>query len=109
MSEPIFSINKQILNAQSMSTDITSDTVDIAELVGYCVHAIWTGAPTGRVRAEASNDNINFVEVSSEDTAGAAGQYLVNYENQHYRYVRVRYSRTSGTGNLTVYVSGKRN
>lgn len=105
---PMFTKNVKIIDALSMGASIDSPTQDNSESTGYAVHAIWTGAPVGSVSVQGSNDSVNFVEVAADDTAGAAGQYLLNVEHQHYRYVRVSYIRTSGTGSLTVYFSAKR-
>ncbi len=106
MSSPIFSFNKTAINAVSMGSDITSDVVDISEVSGFAAHCIFTGSPVGNIIVEGGNDGTNFSQVGSSTTA-SLDQYLLNAENQHYRYVRVRYVRTSGTGTLTVYISGK--
>lgn len=106
---PFFSINKKIIDSQSMGADIVSEGVDIAELGGYCFHAIWTGtAPSGNIIIQVSNDNSNFVDMVTHDTEAQDGQLLLNVERAHYRYVRAFYDRTSGTGTLNSYISGKR-
>lgn len=105
---PLFVINKKILNAVSMAANTTSEVVDIAEVTGYCVHAIWTGAPVGNIDVCGSNDGINFVSINTQAAGGAAGQLLLNVERQHYRYMWVEYAFTSGTGSLTCYLSAKR-
>lgn len=98
--------NKKVLDAVSMASNQTSDTFELNDASGYCVHSIFTGAPVGSLIVEASNDGTNFV---AEDThaVSAAGQRLYNKDGAYYKYVRVRYSFTSGTGSLTSYVSSK--
>jgi hypothetical protein len=91
-----------------MSVSLTSVTIDIAELPGYAVHAIWTGSPVGTINVNASNDSVNFVSVASQAAGGSNGQFLLNTEVAHYRWLQVTYTATSGTGSLTTYVSAKR-
>jgi hypothetical protein len=105
---PLFVINKKILNAVPMTANITSEIVDVAEVSGFAVHAIWTGAPVGNIDVCGSNDGVNFVSINTQATAGTSGQLLLNEEMQHYRYMWVEYAFTSGTGSLTCYVSAKR-
>lgn len=105
---PIFVINEPIINNGSMAGSLTSTVIDIAEILLYSVHAIWTGTPTGSISVQGSNDGTNFVEVASQATGGAAGQYLLNIEKAGYKYVRVQFIRTGSTGSLTVYLAGKR-
>lgn len=109
MSElPIFTFNKHEIEDGDMSGNLSSSIIDISEVTGYCVHAIWSGAPVGNLLIEGSNDSSNFVAVNTQATGGASGQHLLNVEKIHYRYLRVRFSFTSGTGTLNCYISAKR-
>lgn len=108
MALPILIINKRILDSVSMGSTQTSEILDLGESAGYCVHAIWSGTPTGDLLVQGSNDAVNFVSVNTQATGGTAGQLLFNVEKQHYRYVRVQYSFSSSTGTLDCYVSAKR-
>jgi hypothetical protein len=105
---PLFQINKRLFNAEVMDEDLTSEVIDISELIGFAVHSIWTGTPAGNIIVQASNDGSNFVNIDTQAAGGAAGQDLVNIDRAHYRYVRVFYDFTSSTGALSVYLSGKR-
>lgn len=105
--QPIFAMNNKVFNAVSMTTNLTSVTIDLSETTGYALHAIWTGAPVGTISANGSDDGINFVSVASNPTGGTSGQYLLNVEKIHYRYVQITYTFTSGTGSLTAYVSAR--
>lgn len=107
-SLPVFVLNKQIFTGQSMTSTVSSEIIDLAETLGYAVHSIWTGTPVGAISTQGSNDGVNFVEIDSANTSGAAGQHLLNVEKHHYRYVKIEYIATSSTGSLTTYISGKR-
>lgn len=98
--------NKKVLDAVSLASNQTSDSIELNDSRGYCVHSIITGSPVGSLIVEVSNDNSNFV---AEDTyaVSAAGQRLYNKDGAYYKYIRVRYSFTSGSGSLTSYVSTK--
>lgn len=104
----IFVTNNPIISNGSMAGSLSATPVDISEFPCYSVHGIWTGSPVGTISVQGSNDGTNFVEVASQATGGSAGQYLLNVEKAGYKFVRVQYTRTSGTGALTVYLSGKR-
>jgi hypothetical protein len=109
MSLPIFHLNILSLDSVSMSQNQSSLIHDLGEVSGFAVHSIFTGTPVGTLIVEASNDTDtnNFVAIDSyaitED-----GKRLLNIEKSHYKYVRVRYEFTSGSGTLTTRVSGKR-
>lgn len=107
-SLPVFVLNEHLFTNQAMTTTLSTSVIDLAETLGYAVHAIWTGSPVGFISTQGSNDGVNFVEVDSSATGGVAGQHLLNVEKHHYRYVRVQFLFTSGTGSLNLYVSGKR-
>lgn len=98
--------NKAVLSSSDMSSNQTSEVVELNDAHGYCVHSIFSGSPVGSLIVEASNDGTNFV---AEDThvVAAAGQRLYNKDGAYYKYIRVRYSFTSGSGSLTSYVSTK--
>jgi hypothetical protein len=104
--QPIFQLNEHVLNSSSMAATVTSTIVDLSEVIGYAVHSIFTGAPVGSISTQASNDGINFVEVDTH-AVSAAGQYMLNIPRSHYRYVKISYIRTSGTGVLNTFISGK--
>jgi hypothetical protein len=60
----------------------------------------------GQIEIHASNDGVNFVTLSVSDIVNST-QYLLNYETAHFIYVRVKYKKLGGGGNITVYFSGK--
>lgn len=104
---PIFVLNQKVIDGGDMVGSITPAAVDISGVTSYAVHAFWTGTPAGNIIVEGSNDNSNFVAVSTTAAGGAAGNVLVNVPNAAYRYVRVKYVLTSSTGVLNAYLSGK--
>ncbi len=107
MSLPVFVLNQLVLDAEDMSDDITSDPIDVGEVGGFAVHSEFTDAPVGTLVISASNDlDMTFIAIDSYSVA-AAGSRLVNVEMPRYKYIKVTYTSTSGTGELSVRVSGK--
>jgi len=101
-------MNKKVHDSVSLAASF-EQVVDISEVSGFCVHSIWTGSPTGDIVISASNDNSNFIALDTQATGGTSGQDLFQVDVAHYRYIKVAFVRSSGTGTLTSYVSGKAN
>lgn len=99
-----------ILSACDMSAaTCTSSNVNLETLKGVGLQAVWTGSPTGTIKLQGSNDNATFTDISntSQATGGAASSYIWNLIDQHYRFVRLLYTKSSGTGALTITALSK--
>tara|TARA_R110000868_G_scaffold234036_2_gene487742 strand:- start:14 stop:355 length:342 start_codon:yes stop_codon:yes gene_type:complete len=107
---PIFSLNKQIISSGDMSGNLISEVLDLGELTGYAVHAIWSGTPDGDLVVSGSNTQViaDFVPVNAQTIGGVAGAHMLNVEKSHYKYILVQYIQASSTGILNCHVSGKR-
>ena len=100
----------KIISSGDLSGNITSEVIDIRLQYGFSVFAAWTGTPTGVLKMQASPDGVSsWVDVSgvSAAPAGGAGSYFVNQQWQFYPYIRFIYTRTSGTGSLDLWFTGK--
>lgn len=104
-----FTYESSYISGGDMSGNITGPAQDLSYIIGYAVHAIWTGTPTGNVTLQCSNDGITWKDISSTITAtgGASGSVLLNITDAMYKKVRLTYTRTSGTGTLDVNFMGK--
>lgn len=102
-SNPI--CNKKSIDNGNCNANITGTVIDLSKIKVMCVHSIFTGSPVGSLNVLASNDNINFKAVDTQSVSGAS-QFIYN-PTVGYIYVRVDYTFTSGSGNLTSIVSGK--
>lgn len=100
--------NKTAIN-QSISGNITSEILDISKAEGFCLHAVWSGTPTGTITLSASNslDLSDFVSITSQSTGGTPGKFIYNVEKAHYCYILISYVHTSGSGFLKCFVSAK--
>jgi hypothetical protein len=76
------------------------------------VSAVWTGTPTGTFSLETSFDNANWYVVpgaaaeftanSQAQPAGGGSSAVWNWDNVPGSMVRLKYTRTSGTGVATL-------
>lgn len=97
----------------TMSEDLVSSSVDVRELSGINIQLEYTGAPVGTFTLQASNDRINPVPQTwntipfSATPITSAGEYMLNVDSSYYGWIRVLYTRTSGTGTLNIKIVGK--
>lgn len=72
---------------------------------------IWTGTPTGTIALQFSQDGTNWTTMvlspAITQPAGSAGNDGSNVNQFPYKYIRVTYTRSSGSGSLTVWMSAK--
>jgi len=109
--------NDSIVSAGDMSADITGDTVFIGHIYGFAVQAVWTGTPQGTIKVQGSCDLgraeddptgvSHWDDISTQAAGGAAGTKLFNLDAQHYRWVRVVYTKSSSTGTLNARINLK--
>lgn len=105
--KPVLSFNTLLLNQVSMATSQASSALDISEVSGYSMQAVFTGSPNGSLVVLGSNDvDLGFSTVDTH-TINAAGSYLLNVQSAQYTHVKVSYTATSGSGSLTVRLAGK--
>lgn len=106
-----------------MTSDCTSYGMDINQLKYYAIQAVYTGAPGGVLKLQISTDDVkaalgknpaaNVVNWSdytgSSHTVSAAGNFTWNVFPAGYRWARMVYTFSSGTGSLDASFNGKGN
>lgn len=116
MSEPVHLFNIQIITNGDMSSNIISLSTNLDEAASYSIQAVFTGTPVGVLMLEGTNDvpttDTNLTNwtiiTDSESDVLEAGSYLINVEFPVYSYVRLVYTRTSGSGTLNARINAKR-
>jgi len=110
---------KKIVTNGDMSADVTSQVLNIADLSLGSIQAIFTGAPTGDLFLQISNDIIaagsdpntavvNWSEYTgSRQTLAAAGAFVFNLANMGYKWCRMVYDPSGGTGILNATATVK--
>lgn len=99
---------RRLDSAQSLGASFSTapKTMD-AKVSGYSVQLIYTGAPVGTFSLECSNDGANWDTVPDTTVAiSAAGTTLYNVAAVFYKFARIKFVRTSGTGSMDAYFFG---
>lgn len=114
--------NTLIINAGDLASDVTSEAVTLESMFGYAIQCVLTGAPVGALKLQASCDIgtnaasasaagtgiTNWNDLTGTTTAiSAAGTFLFNQDAQYYKWVRVVYTATSGTGAISARINSK--
>ena len=106
----------KIVSAGDMSGNITSPVTTISWQDNIVYQANITGSPVGVLNVETSSDYNtltanagNWVTLGTSYQATVNGAETIVYDLQQLGpcYVRLKYTRTSGTGSMDVYISGK--
>lgn len=100
-----------IYPATSAAVNVTSVPMDLGDLQTYSIAVDFTGSDlAGTLTLESSNDNSDFVTVASSSQAvTSAASHIWNVTGAGYRYVRVKWTASSGTGNITAKLVAKEN
>lgn len=103
------SVEFTLLTAGDMSAaTVTSSAENFNQAALGGIQAVWTGSPVGTLILQISNDNVTFSDYTGSSTAvSGAGDFMWNLLDIGYQWIRVKYTRVSGTGSLTVTLSYK--
>lgn len=97
--------------ATSAAVDITSASFDLQDLDHFAVSAIFSagaGDLAGTLVLQASLDNVTFFNVlNSSISVVTSTSAFYDVTKCGYRYVQVKWTASSGTGNLTVFIHVK--
>lgn len=102
----------------SMASNFATDPIYLGHIVNFSIQLVFTGTPTGNFTLECSNDEgegdrvlnkfsstgvDNWTTVSDSAFAvSAAGDCVWDVQNVGYRWVRVKWTQSAGTGSVTV-------
>lgn len=104
-------VRDTLISAADGSVNVTSAIIDSNQLISISLQAVATGTIAGTAKLQFSDDPgfphrpdpINWNDVPSATVAVAsAGSYAIPKTDLCYRWLRVVYTATSGTGTLTV-------
>lgn len=105
-------LNNTILQSQSAAANFTSGVTDLCDLTTYSIQVAFSagaGDLVGTLKLQASLDNSTWVDISGSSVAVTASANNVwDVTRAGYRYVRVVWTYTSGTGNVvvTIHIKG---
>lgn len=93
--------------ATAMASTINGPDINVNLYQDFSFYAKWTGTPTGSFKLQGSNDvgdsvtDWEDIPGSTLAVAGAAGTQMWNYTRSQFRWVRIVYTATSGSGTLS--------
>ena len=100
---------QQVVVDGDMSSDVTTSATQIMHTDRPSYEIAWTGTPTGTFSVEVSHTGNNWSEVSLSSpitAAGSADSAFVDIESGA-KYVRLKYTASSGSGTLNAWVASK--
>lgn len=100
--------NKKVLDAVAVSTNSSEIKSDFVVACSAIVNA--TGTITGTVKLQASNDNVDptsWADIASATVAvSTASPVMIAKTDLCYNFVRVVFTKSGGTGTVTVNYQG---
>lgn len=103
------------LNGYTMGASFNSDAVLLQFEDNAALQVVWTGTPTGTLDIQLSQDptNIGWTTITSSfsptpsQPAGAGGSNFYELNQTGAAYIRMIYTRVSGTGTIKAKISAK--
>lgn len=107
--------NEKIISQADMSASFNSKAILLDQIYGFSFQAVFTGSPVGSFKLQASNDDVknesdvsNWTDVADSTAAvNAAGDLTYNYEGCFFKWVRIVYTFSSGSGSCNVVYASK--
>lgn len=101
--------DRPVSTATSLGATFNSQAVTISDRLGFSIACLVTGTtPAGTFKLQWSNDGVNFDDITSQTRAITdVGYYVFNVSACYTKWVRLVYTRTSGTGAVTAVLSSK--
>lgn len=113
-----------VVQATALSTSITSKVTDIMYKDNINYQYIWTGTLAGNFSVQTSSDyrpnpngdgslpplvagSWDDVPITGASAVGSPNSGTIELNNLGANFIRTIFTRTSGTGNLTIMISGK--
>lgn len=96
-----------------LGASFESAVINIVPFKGGYIQLVATGAPVGSLVLQASNDPgplqaVNWETIPySSMLINGAGRYVYNLQDAYSRYLKLVYTRTSGTGTCSIRIQLK--
>lgn len=113
MSKKVITPNTPVIANGDMSGNLTATPTTIQFMDNVCYQCNFTGSPVGVFNVQVSNDGVNWATIvpPAPNAAGfptsAGSPVIIDVNQTSAAKSRLVYTASSGTGSLTVLVSGK--
>lgn len=101
-----------VLSGQSMAASFESDPISVLPFIGYSISCVFTGSPVGTLKIQVSNDtedaptNWDDLDDSSVSISAAGSETYIVAEVE-YSFIKLVYTRSSGSGTFGAKFTGK--
>jgi hypothetical protein len=90
------------MTSTALIADRETDVFGVERVDNVCIQLEWSGSPVGKFELWASVDNVVFCKVDYDEMPTSVGSpILINFPLCPYKWLKVKYVYTSGTGTLT--------
>lgn len=116
-STPLTINGVKVAGSANLSTTFTTDAINLFSIYAFSIQVNWSSgaAPSGTFNLQGSNDpgdagsgqavtkptNFTNITNSSQAISGTPGSILFDVTECSYRWVRLVYTATSGSANVT--------
>jgi len=120
-------LHNTYMEETSVTADVDGDTLDTKSYRNFSLHIVTTGTLAGTFALEEANDKLSSDVVGSAgltavtsgfnwstngnvvftNPSGSATNQVVHVNSFEARYMRLAFTFSSGTGNITVYMMAK--
>lgn len=107
--------NEKIIVSADMSANFESEPILLDQIYGFSFQSVFTGSPNGTFKLQASNDDVklgfdvyNWTDIADSSQAiTAAGDITWNFDGCFFKWVKVVYTFSSGTGSCDITYASK--
>ena len=95
---------KELTYGATSATTSTSYIFELGNYLYFSCHIDFSGSTlAGNLDIHASNDNSDWVDTSNQKAVTSAASKLYSLGPVSYKYVKVVWTQSGGTGNWTIY------
>ena len=95
-----------VIEAGDLSGNLTSAITDCEQMDRISYTGVWSGTGvSGAVKVFKSDDKVNWSEMPMNATltlSGTSGDFLLECTEVNFKYIKLTYTFSTGTGSLTV-------
>lgn len=100
-------IEETLIDGTGVTTDQTSQAIDLKQMAGYAIQSVWTGTLAGNLIVQKSVDGTTWFTEDTQALGGAPGVDLFEKVDAMYRFVRMFADISGGAGDLETKLIAK--